>query len=128
MNLLTNFGSILNHPRLKHSMIQLNNSRSLLNHSEVPMNNSRVPLIHSSIPLNDSRVSLNHSKVPMKHLRIVRKLFSIQNSWRKNIYLKRIKFNPGFILVRSNLVVLILVPWEILKIFVPVSQMIWIKT
>ena len=39
-------------------------------------------------------------------------------------YLKRIKFNTGFILEQSNLVVLILVPWEILKIFFPVSQMI----
>ena len=43
------------------------------------------------------------------------------------IYLKRIKFNTGFILERSNLVVLILVPWEILKIFFPVSQMIWMQ-
>ncbi len=43
------------------------------------------------------------------------------------VYLKRIKFNTGFILERSNLVVLILVPWEILKIFFPVSQMIWMQ-
>ena len=41
------------------------------------------------------------------------------------IYLKGIKFNTGFILGRSNLVVLIIVPWEILKIFFPVSQIIW---
>ena len=44
-----------------------------------------------------------------------------------NKYLKRIKFNTGFILERLNLVVLILVPWEILKIFFLVSQMIWIQ-
>ena len=31
-------------------------------------------------------------------------------------YLKRNKFNTGFILFRSNLVALILVPWEILEI------------
>ena len=43
------------------------------------------------------------------------------------IYLKRIKFNTGFILERSNLVVLILVPREILKILFPVSQMIWMQ-
>ena len=42
-------------------------------------------------------------------------------------YPKRIKFNTGFILERSHLVVLILVPWEILKIFFPVSQMIWMQ-
>ena len=43
------------------------------------------------------------------------------------MYLKRIKFNTSFILERSNLVVLVLVPLEILKISFPVSQMIWMQ-
>ena len=42
-------------------------------------------------------------------------------------HFKHIKFNTGFILERSDLVVLILVPWEILKIFFPISQMIWMQ-
>ena len=86
----------------------------------------------SSTQMNGPPNTVSRELFPRRALIFcVSDLFNILNigeiATDTNSYLKCIKFNTGFILERSNLVVLILVPWEILKIFFPVSQMIWMQ-